>query len=361
MFTRRNLLISGAGLLVLAVVFIAALDWENGKDYSSNGVVVRRPAPAEPVTVTDLSSSTGLAGGQETSEPVAAEVSEPEPPQEVTYDIAEAAYLERRYEEAASLFGRYTQLKSENPWGFYMLGLSAWKAGDLDGAETALVRAIELDPAHLKSYLNLSRVLLDANRPEEAMIRIDEAMAIDPQLGVIYRLQGRAFHQLGNRAEAEKAYRQAIRIDNQDAWSMNNMALLMIEQERFDEALAPLARAVELRGDIAIFHNNLGMVLERTGHFQAAEEAYELAVTLDGGYEKAALNLDRLSLVDKQPDPAPVDLAAAAQSFAEAVERWTVLAGTGEPPEFIEMDTDSIVISEAGLAEADSTENQQVQ
>jgi Flp pilus assembly protein TadD len=355
MFTKRNLLISGAGLLVLAVVFIAALDWESDKDYSSNGVVVRRPAPAAPVTVTDLTSSTEVAGSPETPAPAEADLIKPEPPKVVTYEIAEAAYLERRYDEAASLFARYTEKKSENPWGFYMLGLSAWKSGDLDGAETALIRAIELDEAHVKSYINLSRVLLDANRPEEAMIRIDEALAIDPQLAAAYRLQGRAFHQLGNRADAEQAYRQAIRIDNQDAWSMNNMALLMIEQERFDEALAPLARAVELRSDIATFHNNLGMVLEWTGHLQAAEDAYELAVILDGSYEKAVLNLDRLSLVDKQPDPAPVDLAAAAQQFAETVERWTVLAETGEKPEFIEMDTDSIVVSKAGVIEADST------
>ncbi len=361
MFTKRNLLISGAGLLVLTVVFIAALDWENGKEYSTKGVVVRGPEPAEPVAVTDLTPPTEVAGTPDTLEPAEAAVTEPEPPRVVTYDIAEAAFLERRYDEAVKLFARYTEKKSENPWGFYMLGLSAWKAGDLDGAETALVRSIELDSTHVKSYINLSRVLLDSNRPEEAVIRIDEALRIDPQLGAAYRLQGRAFHQLGNRIDAEQAYREAIRIDNQDAWSMNNMALLLIEQERFDEALAPLARAVELRSDIAVFHNNLGMVLERTGHFQAAENAYELAVILDGDYEKAALNLDRISMVDKQPDPEPVDLAAVALSFAETVERWTVAVETGEQPEFIEMDTDGIVISEVGIIEADSTGNQQVQ
>jgi len=357
MFTKQNLLISSAGLLVLAVVFIAALDWGSGNDDSTRGVVVRGPEPASLPAAGGFSADGRVADSQGKTEPAEPAVTEFQLPQVVAYEIAESAYLERRYDEAVQLFNRYTEQKGGNPWGFYMLGLSAWKAGDLDKAEAALVRAIELDGTHVKSYLNLSRVLLDSNRPAEAMPRLDEALALDPQLGVAYRLRGRAFHQLGDRIEAEEAYRQAIALDREDAWSMNNLALVLIEQERFDEALAPLARAIELKGDIAIFQNNLGMVLEHSGHLQAAQEAYELAATLDGSYEKAASNRDRLSAVDKKPDLQPVDLAAAAQSFAETVERWTVAAAAGEHPEWIELDTDSIVVSGAGFVKADSTGN----
>jgi Flp pilus assembly protein TadD len=357
MVNKRNLLISGIGLAVLAVVFIATLDWESGKDRSTRGVVVRGP---EPATVTDLPPAPEPAMAPKSTEPAESTqpaIAEHTLPQVVTYDIAEAAYLERRYDEAVELFSRYTEKKSENPWGFYMLGLSAWKAGDLDKAETAFVQAIELDSSHVKSYINLSRVLLDAERSEEAMTRIDEALAVDPQSSDAYRLKGRAFYQMGDRINAEQAYRQAIEIDHQDAWSMNNLALVLIDEQRFDEALPPLARAVELRGDVAIFQNNLGMVLERLGHFQAAQDAYEVAVTLDRTYEKASLNLDRLSQVDKEPDLEPVDLAVVAQNFADTIERWTVAAEATAQPEWIEMDTDSLVVSKASVTEADSTEH----
>jgi TolA-binding protein len=56
----------------------------------------------------------------------------PEPPLEVTYEMAESAFLEGRYEEAERLFTGYTDRRPENPWGYYMLGLSAWKAGELE-------------------------------------------------------------------------------------------------------------------------------------------------------------------------------------------------------------------------------------
>ena len=47
-------------------------------------------------------------------------------PRIVTYDEAEAAFRSGSYAEATELFGSYVETKSENPWGYYMLGLSAW-------------------------------------------------------------------------------------------------------------------------------------------------------------------------------------------------------------------------------------------
>jgi len=247
----------------------------------------------------------------------------PEVKKEVTYDEAEAAFTERRYAEAVDLFTRYTGRKSENPWGYYMLGLSAWKAGDHATAESAFAQSLALDPKHVKSMLNLSRVLLETERPEEALIHIGSALDVDPESATAYRLQGRAQYQLGENERAIASYRSAIQLDNEDAWSMNNMALILIEQERFDEAIAPLARAIEIRGDVATFQNNLGMALERTGRFAEAVGAYEAAVALDGSNEKATANFDRLSAVTFDTEATPVDLAAAAAEFVEEIASWT--------------------------------------
>ena len=59
---------------------------------------------------------------------------------------------------------------------------------------------------------------------------------------------------------------------------MNNLGLIYIQQDRSDDALLPLARAVELRSNSPVFQNNLGTALERTGHVAAAKQAYEAAV-----------------------------------------------------------------------------------
>ena len=59
---------------------------------------------------------------------------------------------------------------------------------------------------------------------------------------------------------------------------MNNMGLLMIQQGRNEEALEPLARAVQLDSTVAVFQNNLGIALEHTGRFVLATQAYKAAL-----------------------------------------------------------------------------------
>ena len=231
-----------------------------------------------------------------------------------------------------------------------MLGLSSWKAGEYEAADAAFQRAIDLDPRHVKSFLNLARVYLDTERPADALVKTEEALVIDPGSSVAFRLEGRAHHQLGSLDPAIESYRQAILVDEQDAWSMNNLGLILIERERFIEALPPLARAVELRDDVAVFQNNLGMALERTGYFTLAEQAYKSAVAIDGSHEKAYVNLGRAEGLEDEMRLEPLDLGDLAQNFRDEVEGWReVVALETTSSELIELEP--IVISEADTTE----------
>ena len=161
MFTTRNLLITGAAFIAMVIVFIATFDWKGDDAKTSQDVALRtfnRPAPTKTISA-PLPPATQTAAEPVVSEPAVVEAA----PKEVTYEEAEAAFHEKRYGEAADMFASYTERKSENPWGFYMLGLSAWKAGDLEQAEAAFNQSLELDQRHVKSYLSLSRVLAGAS------------------------------------------------------------------------------------------------------------------------------------------------------------------------------------------------------
>jgi Flp pilus assembly protein TadD len=238
------------------------------------------------------------------------------PTGDVTYEQSETAFLEGRYDEAVDLFTKYTERRPSNPWGHYMLGMSAWKSGRADTAEHAFQQAVALDSTLVKGYLNLARVLIEASRPSEAIATIDRAIAVDGESSVAFRLKGNAYQSLGQKEDAIASYRHAIEIDPEDAWSMNNLAFILIDEGRYDEALPALARATELRKDVPVFFNNLGMALERTGHFRAAEEAYTFASSLGGVDSKSVANRDRVVGVVEQPGLEPVDLAALAHTFA---------------------------------------------
>jgi tetratricopeptide (TPR) repeat protein len=235
----------------------------------------------------------------------------------VSFADADAAYQAKNYGEAARLFEQYTERRPNNAWGHFMLGLSAWKAGDVAKAEGAFEEALRIDPNHVKSLVNLSRVLIDLRRFDEALVRLTHAGEVDPSSVDVQRLLGRVYAAEHKTDEAVNAYRRAIALDARDAWSMNNLGLLLLEQGRADVALPQLARAVELRRDVPAFNNNLGMALEHTGRFTAAAAAYRDALEADPGYAKARQNLARVEAVKTGPEE-PFDLEATAKRSDEA-------------------------------------------
>ena len=245
----------------------------------------------------------------------------------VSFADGQAAYQARKYSDATAMFEHYTGQRPANAWGHYMLGLSAWKSGDLARSEVAFEKALSIDPHHVKSLVNLSRVFIEQKRYDDALGRLTRAAEIDPESTEVSRLIARTYVAQGKIGEAVDTYHRAIEVNELDAWSMNNLGLLLLETERADEALPLLARAVELRQGVPAFHNNLGMALEHTGRFKAAAAAYQAALAVDPGYDKAKRNLARVELVQGNSEE-PVDVGPPANGVVEK----TVKSGVGKTP-----------------------------
>jgi predicted Zn-dependent protease len=260
----------------------------------------------------------------------------------VSYEGAESVFSEGRYPEAAQLFAAYTGTHPENPWGHYMLGMSAWRAGDREQAMSAFDQALRLDSTHRKSLFNSGRVLLETGRAKEALERIQKALNQEQTSNEGLRLLGRASYETGNVDSAIQAYHRALAIDERDVWSMNNLGLIYIQQERSSEAIPPLARAVELRSNSPVFQNNLATALERSGYPTAAAQAYEAALAADSTYAKASVGLARVTGGGQQPESTSVDLAALSRGFQDQIETWRLTATVQDSAEAV---SDSVLIS----------------
>jgi predicted Zn-dependent protease len=272
---------------------------------------------------------------------------------EVSYGEAEKAYMEGDYSSAVELFGAYTSQKEQNPWGHYMLGLSAWKANDYPLAEDSFLRALELDRGHIKSRINLSRVYLDSGRAGEAMEQLTVAREQDPESPTVYHLTGRAQRQLGETEKAIEAYRNAIRMDNEQVWAMNNLGLIYIREGQFRKALPPLARAAILRDDVPVFQNNLGIALENTGNYREAENAYAAAVSMDKSYDRAYNSLCRVELLQEAEEVGEIDLAAISETFIDQImSRYETEKQVAEPADSTAAEQ-LITVAEADSCAAD--------
>lgn len=240
----------------------------------------------------------------------------------VTYRDAETVYRERKYAEAADLFEAYTRRRPENAGAHYMLGISAWKAGDHGRAEGALLRTIELQPEHAKALTNLGRVLLEQGRARAALDYVEEATLVAPQSVDAWRVLGNVRSSMGEVEMAVESYQRALVLDAEDAWTMNNLGLLMIRSGRYEEALPPLARATELQPGTSVFQNNLGVALERSGHLVAAAEAFRFALEAAPDNTKAKQSLTRVEARIVDDTWSPVDLKGLAAAFADEILHW---------------------------------------
>lgn len=256
----------------------------------------------------------------------------------VRYETAESAWRDGRYGDAVVLFTRYTEDRPGNPWGHYMLGLAARRTGDLATAERAFETALTADPDHVKSLLNLSRTLLDADRPGDALTKAERAVELDPGSSDAYRLRGLAYAGLGQEFDAIESYRQAILLDPADAWSANNLGLLHIRAGRFDEAVGPLAQAITVQPDVTVFRNNLGVALEHIGAWGQASAQYGVAA--DGGHQRATASQVRILPLIGEGEPV-VDLDERAREFIESL---TMGDATGS---FVPIDTIAVVPGES--------------
>jgi tetratricopeptide (TPR) repeat protein len=286
-----------AALLIAATVGIAACSKsEEAKQEppKSPEPAHQKPAVGRPAAVTVTTDGEGIVGT----------VTPPTLPPKITGTFAdgEAAYQAKKYADATAIFEGYAERRPANPWGHYMVGLSAWKSGDLAKSEQAFEKALSVDPHHVKSLVNLSRVFIDQKRHDEAVDRLTRASEIEPESADIFRMLGRTYHAQRKTDEAIQAYRQAIDLDERDAWSLNNLGLLLLEARRADEAVPLLTSAVEIRKNVPEFHNNLGMALEHTGRFSAAASSYSDALGIDPGYAKAKQNLTRVEAIKSGPE-----------------------------------------------------------
>ena len=305
----RNLVIDAAGALVAATALYGCADSEASTAKQNEQIAMRPAVPAAIVETAETAAVKELTPARVV-------------PTDVSYEDAFAAFRKGDYETARLMFESYTAANDGDGQGQYMLGLSAWKTGDHELANRALARAVELNGESVKARTNLARVLLEQNKPREAMVHIEKAVDLAPQSHEVWRVLGNTLAQIGEREDALHAYRQAIMIDEKDAWSMNNYGLLLIQTGRPVEALPPLARAVELVPTSTMFLNNLGIALEASSDVAGARDVFTRVLEIDSTHAKAKVSLERVIAKLGSTEVEPTDLTQFARLFEDEVRRW---------------------------------------
>jgi Flp pilus assembly protein TadD len=171
---------------------------------------------------------------------------------EAWYDLGRTKYNENHFEAAIHAFEQALKLEPNNVKAEDNLGLSYAGLGRTDDAIAAYQRAIEWQ-AHSKDknpgpFINLGSLLLDLNRPEEAIPHLRKAIDLAPQEFKPHELLGKSYARLNQFPEAQAELEKAVALAPQYPSLHCMLGTYYRKQGLMDKAKAELDRCAELTG-----------------------------------------------------------------------------------------------------------------
>lgn len=148
-------------------------------------------------------------------------------------------------EGARECYERALASEPEDGRAYYFYGKLLLETGDADGAAEKFERAVNFQPNFSSAWYELGNIKRDRGDLEGARDCYKEAVHFEPKAPDVRHGLAEVLHQMGDYAGAVREYRVILQM-TEDPRARYNLACALARQGRGDEAMAELARAVEL-------------------------------------------------------------------------------------------------------------------
>jgi Tfp pilus assembly protein PilF len=164
----------------------------------------------------------------------------------------------------------------------FAAGAAALDAGDFAAAEHSFRRIVEAEPRAHPAWNGLAVVALRAGFPDLAMGHAKRALELDRRNPVYLNTLGVALGELGAFAEAEQAFRRALKERPAYAEGHFNLGKALHKLGRLDDALRAYERAHAIDPRVAGVRAALCQMQRKLGH---ADRAMAVLRAMPGGLE----------------------------------------------------------------------------
>lgn len=185
------------------------------------------------------------------------------------------------YPRALEAFRIAIRLDAGESIAHYNYGLVQLLLGDLETALSYFKHAKAHQGDIFEVSLQLGRLFMQRQEWPQALAHLREAVRLNANAGVAYRLQGDCHVKSLNWSAAKKAYGQAIRINPEDAAALSALAAIYGRLgENLELAEIFAEQSITLSPDDGLFHQRLGNLYHRNGDLEKAQSAFERATAL---------------------------------------------------------------------------------
>ncbi len=220
---------------------------------------------------------------------------------------------QQRYSKARKVCEQALALAPESPDAYMIMAAALEGRGDVTGAINAYRKAVECDPKHLASWVNLGVCQRERQHFMAAVDAFERAAEIDPNALVVRYNLARAYYDGESYPEAIANFKKALQ--QRPGWAEVcwNIGAAYLFLEEIDTAIEWLQKAIEQKPDLGIAYAQLGYAYSTKGEFDRAEETLRRALEVQPTQGMAHLTLARGAKPEEQE---AADLAAVVAALA---------------------------------------------
>jgi predicted O-linked N-acetylglucosamine transferase (SPINDLY family) len=201
--------------------------------------------------------------------------------------------------------------------------LDCHKRGRLAEAQKGYRQILKKHPNHFDALHLLGVSEKQLGHHEAAMRMIKRALLIDPRSATAHSNLGSLLMDLQRFEEAVASCDVAIELDPRLVDAHYNRGNALVALERFADAVASFRNALAINPRHADAHNNCGNALSKDRQFGEAIKCYDQAIALDPGYAAAHINRGAALIDLRRIDDAILDLDRALSLAPGSVDAWT--------------------------------------
>jgi Tfp pilus assembly protein PilF len=118
-------------------------------------------------------------------------------------------------------YERARDLSPGDPVAHRLLGWAYYNNRRFDDADAAFIFAARLNPRDIDAQIGRANAWLERDRPVEAEHALEVALRLDVRNATVHNLMGIALGMQGRRAEAIRAFEEAVRLDPSPLFKQN--------------------------------------------------------------------------------------------------------------------------------------------
>jgi tetratricopeptide (TPR) repeat protein len=205
--------------------------------------------------------------------------------------LAEEHLAAGRLVAAEDLCRRILAVDPENAAALHVIGIIAYRAGNIPAAIEYVRRATEAEPGAALYWCNLCELCRLGGRLDDALAAGRRALALRSDYPEALNNLGIVYFEREEYEVAAAHYRRALALAPSYAEAHSNLGNVLRTQHKLEEALAAYQRALALKPSYADAINNMGTTLRDLGRIADAETTYRRALALKPDDGMALTNL----------------------------------------------------------------------